>query len=336
MANQDNPVKCECCGASSFRPAGRKRGWNLLQCETCSLLCVHPQPNVDELRHIYSVDEGYFATAGEAKLEVSAGTAEAFVQLLDRVGPHGRRLIDVGCASGSVLWHLRERGWQVAGVDINKGAIEIARSHGLDVHEGELGSVDLGDGCEFDIVRLSKVLEHVRSPRQTLEHAKNILANDGLIFIAVPNAEYSFARWTHRLFGLFRAEWPFSEAPYHLFEFSAFNLRRLVESAGFSVIHVEACGKRSFAYSVGATGYFDTLKKTLKLGSKAERAWQIMLNGPKLCLVTSVLAPLFVLGALCDRLRRSGSKLELVARVTSKSQQPCNSIVMAGQTDEGS
>ena len=61
-------------------------------------------------------------------------------------------MLEIGCATGSLLSVLRAAGHQVQGVDLSSRFVEFARgTHGLDVQLGDVLELDLPVG-HFDLV----------------------------------------------------------------------------------------------------------------------------------------------------------------------------------------
>ncbi len=56
-----------------------------------------------------------------------AAWAEQLEELARRAGLSGRRLLDVGCGTGSSALPMRARGYEVAGVDVSPGMLSLAR-----------------------------------------------------------------------------------------------------------------------------------------------------------------------------------------------------------------
>ena len=108
--------------------------------------------------------------------------------------------------------------------------------------------------------------------------------------------------------------WAHSQAPYHLYEFDADNLQRLVETTGFSVERTEMQGSGSFPYLVGATGEFDELKSELKNSGGYRLTRGVLRELPKLALVTTGLFPMWLYGRATDGLRGSGRIMTMVLR----------------------
>lgn len=65
------------------------------------------------------------------------------------------RALDVGCGAGRVCLHLQERGQQVVGIDISRGAVEVCRRRGVrDVRLCSIDDVDDSLGVFDTIVML--------------------------------------------------------------------------------------------------------------------------------------------------------------------------------------
>jgi SAM-dependent methyltransferase len=144
--------------------------------------------------------------------------------------PRGRRLLDIGCGDGTFLLAAQRAGWVVAGTEMNP---EIARREGLTVW------ADLDDAASaapYSCITLWHSLEHMRAPRQVLEHASRLLEPGGTMLIAVPNAEGLQAR-------LFGPKWFHLDVPRHLFHFGHQSLRVMANAAGLEEVrcfHLEA------------------------------------------------------------------------------------------------
>ncbi len=147
----------------------------------------------------------------------------------------GRRLLEVGCASGAVLEAAARRGWSVQGVEYSADAAGEARAHGVPVALGGIEDARLPDAA-FDVVFLGDVLEHVPDPAKTLREVARVLAPGGAFALRGPMATNSLARrlglavmdaMGKRLF--------LREPPYHLWEFEPATLTKLTRSAGLDI-----------------------------------------------------------------------------------------------------
>jgi 2-polyprenyl-3-methyl-5-hydroxy-6-metoxy-1,4-benzoquinol methylase len=142
---------------------------------------------------------------------------------VDNTGePTERRLLDVGCGDGAFLLAAIGSGWQGVGVEMNP---DPARAAGLDVHSS---LAELPPGSRFDCITLWHVLEHLPDPSVELESLRPLLADGGVLLLAVPNAVSSQARLSGR-------HWLHRDVPRHLHHFSPHSLARYLDSAGFSL-----------------------------------------------------------------------------------------------------
>lgn len=128
-----------------------------------------------------------------------AAAYRARMQLLCDVvaglAPSGR-VLDVGCAQGTLGLMLAERGVQVDLLDIRSENIEYARAR------YERGQVDfyvgvLGDACppraDYDVVVCMDVIEHVPSPSEFLSQLRRKLKSGGALCLTTPNGDYLFS-----------------------------------------------------------------------------------------------------------------------------------------------
>ncbi len=132
-----------------------------------------------------------------------------------------KRVLDAGCGEGVNSQSLRDVAREVTGVDYSKDAIDYCRS----TWKGDnlrFEHVDLTDpqGFDdtFDLVTNFQVLEHIEDDRAFLKALRARLAQDGVLLLTTPNRLMSF-----------------SENPYHVREYTAAELRTLLESVFSSV-----------------------------------------------------------------------------------------------------
>lgn len=133
------------------------------------------------------------------------------------------KLLDIGCGEGTFLFHAAKAQWQVAGTELNPTLVQALE---LDVWQS---IEDAKKIAPFDCITLWHSLEHMPDPRAVLAEAHSLLASDGHLFIAVPNAQ----GWQARLFG---AHWLHRDVPRHLHHFGAESLCKLLQNHGFKII----------------------------------------------------------------------------------------------------
>lgn len=102
------------------------------------------------------------------------------------------KVFEIGCNDGRFLDELRQRGAKaLVGVEPNSVSSEIARQRGLEVHH-DMVSPTIAHGAvarhgKFDLVVSRQVLEHIGDFENFFACVDIALADDGNLFIAVPD-----------------------------------------------------------------------------------------------------------------------------------------------------
>lgn len=104
--------------------------------------------------------------------------------------PSGAEVLDVGCGNGVISRSLGAAGFNVKGVDISEKAISRARELNKWTNVSfEVKSAEqlVADGTKFHAIICSEVLEHLHHPGGLLEVLHQILIDDGVLIVTVPN-----------------------------------------------------------------------------------------------------------------------------------------------------
>lgn len=109
--------------------------------------------------------------------------------LLNLVTLRPGRALDCGCGSGNNARILKERGWTVTGITISPDEQQAARAYCDQVYLFNLeAGLPEAVGTGYDLIVLSHVLEHLADPTALLQAVKKVLAPDGIVAVALPNA----------------------------------------------------------------------------------------------------------------------------------------------------
>jgi 2-polyprenyl-3-methyl-5-hydroxy-6-metoxy-1,4-benzoquinol methylase len=132
-----------------------------------------------------------YTTTVDPSVEVGAHSI-----VLRMVG-HDKRVLELGCAEGSVTKVFAERGCRVTGIEIDPDAAQIAKEWADDVIVGDLDVMDvtaaLGDAT-FDVIVAADVLEHLRDPKRCLDACLEHLAPGGEVVLSIPNVAHADLR----------------------------------------------------------------------------------------------------------------------------------------------
>jgi len=190
-------VRCDLCGSDEKQPYLDQRDrfgrqvFSLVRCINCGLIYQDPRPDQGEMDNHYPTNYEAFERTeiGEGLSDLTKYQTSLFRQLdfLETYAPGRGRLLDIGCATGNFLRVAQSRGWQVSGIEPNTQVAQIARdSYDLNVQQGTLDTVSLPP-AHFDVITFWDVLEHVHSPRQTLERVYELLRPHGVVIFSIPN-----------------------------------------------------------------------------------------------------------------------------------------------------
>jgi SAM-dependent methyltransferase len=134
----------------------------------------------------------------------------------------GSRVFEVGAGVGCTVKVFEQHGHRAAGIEPNDGFQAYSRGRlQADVSKGYLLDVP-PDGSQ-DLVLLIQVIEHLRSPRESLEHLHRVIRPGGLLYVEAPNLG-AFAT-PHRLFHFA-----------HIHNFTPATLVAMANRCGFEVV----------------------------------------------------------------------------------------------------
>ncbi len=106
--------------------------------------------------------------------------------------PANAEVLDVGCGNGVISRSLGEKGFHVQGVDVSPKAIEKARSLNKFNHvKFDVLSAEqiVANGQKYHAVICSEVLEHLNDPGKLLNTLHDILDENGVLIVTVPNGK---------------------------------------------------------------------------------------------------------------------------------------------------
>jgi 2-polyprenyl-3-methyl-5-hydroxy-6-metoxy-1,4-benzoquinol methylase len=288
-------MRCIICGKSNWDRLyeSHDRLYNVkgifftVRCRTCKLIRTDPQLKSTGLKKYYPPSR-YYSYSAAPKPGFFGRLRSYLILHLNRPTPLSRlleifirvpamphnvstgKILDIGCGSGDTLSLLKSVGWDVYGLDIDNGAIKVARERGLDkVSLGSYEDLKKYPDNYFDAIRLYHVIEHLDNPENCLKLAHKKLKPGGEIIIGTPNISSLVAR-------IFRQYWYNLDCPRHLYLFSPQTLRALVLNSKYKTPKIRFC---SAAGWVGSIQYVfeDVLSKDIDL---VNRAWLVMIFYP--------------------------------------------------------
>lgn len=149
-----------------------------------------------------------------------------------------KKVFDIGFGFAQALIYLKEKGLSVSGLEPSIEGVTYAQNNGITAFHASIENYDVVGKEKFDIVLLLNVLEHLRSPAETLDKIKSqLLERDGLLVIDVPNDFNLFQEIANAEHGL--NEW-WVVAPTHINYFSVSSIKKLLQDCGYRVFDYSA------------------------------------------------------------------------------------------------
>lgn len=239
--------RCPSCGAQNWSHLFDSRGYAIGRCSRCGLV-----------RTLGVVEDGVVAYPPFEQREtllvrsLRFGVAQLLrerARFVESVVPSdksgtARRLLDIGCGSGSFARLASSRGFDAVGVEpfslnreVNAPRLRLVRGAVEDL-ASELGT--------FDVITMWHVLEHLSDPKPVLARLTKMLRPGGVAVISVPN----FESWQSRAF---EGGWFHLDPPRHINHFTETTLRALLDEAGLDVFD-----ERTFHFEYGPVGWLQS------------------------------------------------------------------------------
>ena len=191
--------------------------FGILRCDACGFGVTDPFPK--RLEPYYAE---YYGSRHGITAKFCARRRIALVTKMAGKGA-GRRLLDVGCGDGMFLQTARDYGWNVVGTELNP---EPARQLGFDVSSSLEECAEKGP---FACITMWHSLEHMTDPRAVLTRIRGMVAEDGVVLIAVPN----FGGLQSKAF---RNSWLHLDLPRHLYHFTSGALDQILTQTCFAPV----------------------------------------------------------------------------------------------------
>jgi 2-polyprenyl-3-methyl-5-hydroxy-6-metoxy-1,4-benzoquinol methylase len=206
----------------------------LYSCRSCRFVFTNDYPDENNSGKYYESDEYISHTDTEKTLfekvyrlvrKIMLRRKSKLVSLTTHLSQGS--ILDIGCGTGHFLNEMKLAGWHTAGIEISPGARNYASSRfALNVVPPE-GAPSLADKS-FNCITLWHVLEHLHNPGKWFEEIRRLLADDGKVFVALPNCSSFDAAY-------YRENWAAWDVPRHLWHFNPDTFLMQAKRGGFKV-----------------------------------------------------------------------------------------------------
>lgn len=146
----------------------------------------------------------------------------------------GKKIIDIGCGTGSLDFYLAQKGKKIVGIDVSQNAIDTAilnaKKFNLDKNIAFFVSnfPEQKIKGKFDTILCFEVIEHIQNEKKTVEEIFKLLKKNGNAIFSVPSQnaplhKLGFAKNHDRAVG-------------HLRRYTQESLTQLLKKQGFTIL----------------------------------------------------------------------------------------------------
>lgn len=206
--------------------------FNFVKCRRCGLVFQSPRAPFEQAVNYYPL-ESYWGR-DIRKVRKTKGWLKERAYMFDFLykGIFSRKkrgaILDIGSGLGLFLSKFKEKGWEVLGTDISQDVAKYSKkAFGVKVLVGDVVKLDLPKK-HFDVVTMNGVFEHVYTPRKTLTKIRQLLKDEGILVIVVPNIESLGSL-------IYGKGWYHLQPGRHIYQFSPKTLSQLLEETSFSI-----------------------------------------------------------------------------------------------------
>lgn len=216
--------------------------------EALDMLVTSPQPeNMDA----YYESEDYISHTDSQKSftdklyqAVKQKNIQNKIQLVDNQNNKSKSLLDIGAGTGDFLVLAQSKGYEVAGVEPNTKARQLALQKGVTLEP----KLDSFSGTKFQTITLWHVLEHLPNLQDQISDITSLLEEEGTLIIAVPN----FKSFDAKHYGTY---WAGYDVPRHLWHFSKTSIAKLFDRHGMEVASIRPMWFDAFYVSMLSEKY---------------------------------------------------------------------------------
>jgi len=261
MSIQIHYTLCPVCGSAGISKVFRVKDntasqeyFDIYHCSNCQARFTQNPPSETSIGEYYR-SENYISHTDTSKglvnrlyRAVRNFSINQKKMLIEKItGLTKGTLLDVGSGTGYFAKAMQAGGWQVTGLEPDEGARTIAmQQHAIKLLPAD--ELFRLPEKKYDAITLWHVLEHVYDLKKYISTFKRILADNGKLFIAVPN----YMSYDAMSYG---SNWAGYDVPRHLYHFTPQTMQWLMIEMGLKIVEIKPMWFDSFYVSLLSSKY---------------------------------------------------------------------------------
>lgn len=165
---------------------------NSYACKKCGMIYVSPYLSDSEIERYYAYMSNYEYSANQYDfLDIDKNKAERQFQYIDQYAKENslKSVFDIGASVGFTLNLFKKNGYEVSGLEPSSKCREVAKSNfEIDLIGGFIHK-EFELDQKFDVIILSHVIEHLLHPREVVSVIRNLMSDDGILFVEQPDID---------------------------------------------------------------------------------------------------------------------------------------------------
>lgn len=227
------PAECPACGSvvSTIHYAYRDNDQESLfyVCPHCTFIFARPVliPELND-RHMDGIENAEMFSSGLLKrLYINLFIKREIGKLRKWQKRRFSSFLDIGCGTGWTTFQYSQAGYETTGLEPSKVRAEFAREqYGLKILSGYVENISFEK--KYDTIMFRHIIEHFADPGAVVGKVRDVLKDDGLLFVIVPNIN-CLGRY------LFGTKWSWV-LPIHCNFFTPKSIRAFLDQSGFELL----------------------------------------------------------------------------------------------------
>ena len=169
--------------------------YDIVYCSNCGFIFSDTKWTQKDYDKYYSTTQKYLYMYSDKHGGVSEEEAKKYNKQIDRIEKYINKdanILEIGCGKGGLLINLKKRGFNnLCGLDVSSFQKNILIENNIDYISSSFFDMHKINK-KFDCIISSEVIEHIYDLKSLVNNIYNILNDNGIIYIDVPNSsEYS-------------------------------------------------------------------------------------------------------------------------------------------------